>query len=113
VSQPENLSEAYNATEAKCETEDMSRTTFGAAFGWIAAWAWTLVAAGGGLWLLWTKGPWPLTNGWFALLSGVSACPVTARLLKKYAAVTVSGYVQIAAAVFFFVAGRIALAVGS
>jgi hypothetical protein len=67
----------------------------------------------GGLLLLWTKGPWPLTNGWFALLSGVSACPATGWFLKKYAGVTVSGYVRLAAAALFFVAGRIALAVGS
>ena len=80
--------------------------------GWLAAWAWTIVAAGGGLWLLWTKGPWPLTNGWFALLSGVSVCPATAWLLEKFAGVTVSGYVRLAAAIFFFVTGRIALAFG-
>ena len=86
-------------------------TTLGAALGWIAAWAWTIVAAGGGLCLLWTKGPWPLTNGWFALLSGVSVCPLTAWSLKKYAGVTVSGYVRTATAALCFVAGRIVLAV--
>jgi hypothetical protein len=32
---------------------------------------------------------------------------------KKYAGVTVSGYVRLAAAALFFVAARIALAVGS
>jgi hypothetical protein len=90
-----------------------SRITFGVAVDWVAAWAWAIVAGGGGLWLLWTKGPWPLTNGWFALLSGISACPLTAWVLKKYAGVAVSGKVRLAAAVFFFVAGRIALAVGS
>jgi hypothetical protein len=83
------------------------------ALRWIAAWAWTIVAGGGGLLLLWAKGPWPLTNGWFALLSGVSACPATGWFLKKYAGVTVSGYVRLAAAALFFVEGRIALAVGS
>jgi hypothetical protein len=91
----------------------VARTTFGAAISWIAAWAWTIVAAGGGLLLLWTKGPWPATNGWFALLSGVSACPVTGWFFKKYVGVTVSGYVRVAAAALFFVAGKIALAVGS
>ena len=90
----------------------IARTTLGAALGWIiAAWARTIVAAGGGLWLLWTKGQWPLTNGWFALLSGVSVCPLTAWSLKKYAGVTVSGYVQTATAALCFVAGRIVLAV--
>ena len=80
--------------------------------GWIAAWAWTFVAGGGGLWLLWTKGPWPLTNGWFALLSGASACPATGWLFKRYAGITVSGYARFAAAALFFVAGKIALVVG-
>src|ERR1700676_4187061 len=98
---------------ANVKQKTLSRTPFGAALGGIAAWAWTIVAAGGGLWLLWRKGPWPLTNGWFALLSGVSACPATGWFLKKYAGVTVSGYVRIATAALFFVAGRIALTVGS
>jgi hypothetical protein len=75
---------------AYVKQKTISRTTFGAALGWIAAWAWTIVAGGGGLLLLWTKGPWPATNGWFALLSGVSACPATGWFLKKYAGVTVS-----------------------
>jgi len=55
----------------------------GAALGWIAVWAWTIVAGGGGLLLLLEKGPLPLTNGWFALLSGISACPLTASLLRS------------------------------
>jgi hypothetical protein len=80
--------------------------------GWVAAWVWAIVAGGGGLWLLWTRGPWPLTNGWFALLSGISACPLTAGILKKYAGIAVSGKVRLCAAVLFFVAGRIALAIG-
>src|SRR6266446_937216 len=85
----------------------ISRTTFGAALSWIAAWAWTIVAGGGGLLLLWTKGPWALTNGWFALLSGLSACPATGWFLKKYAGVTVSGYVRIAAAALFSSRGEL------
>jgi len=96
---------------AKAKT--IKRTTLGAGLGWIAAWGWTIAAAGGGVWLLWTKGPWPLTNGWFALLSGISACPATSWFLKKYTGVTVSGYVQLGAAAFLFIAGKIALAVGS
>ena len=56
--------------------------------GWIAAWVWTIAAGGGGLWLMWTKGPWPLTNGWFALCSGLAACPVTAWMFNKYAGIT-------------------------
>ncbi|MGA9568043.1 MAG: hypothetical protein WBS19_21130 [Candidatus Korobacteraceae bacterium] len=88
----------------------MTRTT-AATLGWAAAWVWTIAAGGGGLWLLLTKGPWPLTNGWFALFSGVSACPAVPWLLRKYAGVTVSGYVRLGAALFFFIAGRVALAI--
>jgi hypothetical protein len=98
---------------ANLKHKTMSRTGFGTVLGWIVGRAWTMLAAGGGLWLLWTKGPWPLTNGWFALLSGISACPATGWMLKKCAGVTVSGYVRIGAAALFFIAGKIALAVGS
>ncbi|HSZ61203.1 MAG TPA: hypothetical protein VK828_05375 [Terriglobales bacterium] len=101
------LSNPANGKQTK-----ISGITFGVALGWIVAWAWTLLAGGGGLWLLWTKGLWPLTNGWFALLSGLSACPAIAWILRKYAGVTVSGNMRIAAAAFFFVAGRIALVLG-
>ncbi|MBI3677847.1 MAG: hypothetical protein HY243_14660 [Proteobacteria bacterium] len=79
--------------------------------GQIAGWAWTAIAGGGGLWLLMTKGPWPPTNGWFALASGLAACPLLAWSLKKYAAIKVSGWLQFAAAVFFFVAGHAALTI--
>jgi hypothetical protein len=84
----------------------------GAALGWIAAWAWTIAAGGGGLLLLVEKGPLPLTNGWFALLSGLSACPLTASLLKKLAGITISGRVRLSAAALFFIAGRTALLAG-
>ena len=87
-----------------------SRTA--AALGSIAAWAWAVAAGGGGLVLLLMKGPWPLTNGWFAMLSGVAACPPTASLLKKYLGVTVSGRIRFGAAALLFIAGRIALAAG-
>jgi len=53
-------------------------------------WTWTAIAGGGGLLMLIREGPWPLTNGWFALASGLCACPATAC----------------------FIAGRIALALG-
>jgi hypothetical protein len=92
--------------------ERQNSITLGATLGWIAAWAWTILAGGGGLWLLWTKGPLPLTNGWFALLSGLAACPATAWLLKKYAGIMVSGRVRIAAAALIFIAGHIAKRVG-
>ncbi len=80
--------------------------------GWVVGWIWAIIAGGGGLWLLWTKGPWMLTNGWFALCSGLSACPQIAWLLKKYAGVKVSGWIQLSLALFFFVAGKIALRLG-
>ena len=33
----------------------------------IAGWAWFLIAGGGGFGILLLRGPWPPTNGWFAL----------------------------------------------
>jgi len=81
------------------------------ALGLLTGWLWTIVAGGGGLWLLFTKGPWPLTNGWFALASGISACPLTGRALRRRG-VAVSWQIQFALALVFFVAGRIALLVG-
>jgi hypothetical protein len=75
----------------------------------VAGWIWAIVAGGGGLLLLIRLGPWPLTNGWFALFSGISACPATAWLFKRYLRVELSGRAQLIAAAAFFVAGRIAL----
>jgi len=77
----------------------------------IAGWAWTCIAGGGGLWLLFTRGPWPPTNGWFALLSGIAACPLLGWSLKKHAGISVSGWLQFAIAVLIFVAGHLALRV--
>ena len=79
--------------------------------GSLIAWEWTVVAGGGGLGLLITEGPWPPTNGWFALFSGLSACPLTAWLLTRYAGWTPSGWVRLGAAVLFILAGRTALAI--
>src|SRR5437773_3380908 len=81
----------------------------GRTFSWLAAWTWTIIAGGGGLGLLITRGPWPLTNGWFALFSGISACPLTALLLKKYAGITLSGWARFAIAFLFIVLGRLVL----
>jgi hypothetical protein len=77
----------------------------------VAAWAWALVAGVGGLALLIHEGPLPITNGWFAMFSGIAASPLTASLLKKYAHATVPGYVQFAVALLILVAGRVAVAV--
>lgn len=78
----------------------------------IAAWVWTVMAGVGGFMLLLQKGPLPLTNGWFAMLSGISACPLSAWVLNKLLGVKISGRVQFAAALAFFIAGRLALAYG-
>jgi hypothetical protein len=92
--------------------EPAARRTPGAALGLVAAWVWAIVAGGGGFLLLLEKGPLPLTNGWFALLSGVAACPLTAWLLKRLAGIAVSGRARFSAALLLFVAGRIALLAG-
>jgi len=78
----------------------------------IAAWAWTVLAAGGGAMLLIAEGPWPLTNGWFALLSGIAACPLTARLANRVFGITPSGRARFAAAALIWLAGQIARRAG-
>jgi hypothetical protein len=79
--------------------------------GWVVAWLWALVAGGGGLLLLITQGPLPLTNGWFALFSGIAACPLTAALANRMG-LALSGRVRLAAAVLLWLAGQIARLVG-
>ncbi len=81
----------------------------GRTFGWLAAWAWTIIAGGGGLGLLIKLGPLPLTNGWFALFSGISACPLTASLLKRYTGIALSGWARFAIAFLIIVVGRLVL----
>jgi hypothetical protein len=77
--------------------------------GWTVAWGWTIVAGIGGLGLIITLGPLPLTNGWFALFSGISACPLTTWLLKKYTEIKFPGWARFAIAFLFIVLGRLAL----
>jgi hypothetical protein len=83
--------------------------TIGLAMAWTAGWAWALLAGVGGLMLLVHEGPLPITNGWFAMFSGVAACPLTARLLERGFGITVSGWVQFGVAVLIMIAGRIAV----
>ncbi len=68
-----------------------------------------LLAGIGGLGLIITLGPWPPTNGWFALFSGLSACPLTAWLLKRYTNVRFPGWARLVIAIVFIAAGRLAL----
>jgi hypothetical protein len=81
------------------------------AAAWVTAWTWGLLAGVGGLALLVHEGPLPITNGWFAMLSGVAACPLTASLLKRFAHVNVSIWAQLTIALLIFVAGRVAVVV--
>jgi len=81
------------------------------ALGGLIAWTWTILACGVGLELLITRGPWPPTNGWFLLFSGLSACPVLAWLLKKYRNVGFPGWTRFLVAFLIIVAGRVALVI--
>lgn len=80
--------------------------------GAIVAWGWTVLAAGGGAMLLIERGPWPLTNGWYALASGIAACPLTAQLITRIFSIRVSGRARFAAALLFWLAGQVARRVG-
>jgi hypothetical protein len=90
-------------------TEPSSVRKLAWVFGWLAAWVWTIVAGIGGLGLLITQGPLPLTNGWFALFSGISACPLTAWLVKRKAGITLSGWTRFAIALLIIMLGRLVL----
>jgi TctA family transporter len=75
----------------------------------IGAWAWFFVAGIGGLALLIHQGPLPITNGWFAMFSGIAACPLLAWLVKRYSGVAISAHVQFLAALLILIAGRISV----
>ena len=77
----------------------------------IAGWAWCLLAGWGGFGILLIRGPWPPTNGWFALMSGFAACPLIGRLLRNSARLKVSGWQQFGAAVLLVSLGRLALTI--
>jgi len=83
--------------------------TIGSALVWLSGWAWALLAGVGGLILLIHEGPLPITNGWFAMFSGLAACPLTATLLRKHRGLSVAGWAQFAAALLIFLAGRVAV----
>ncbi len=88
------------------------RGEWAARLGTVAAWVWTVMAAGGGAMLLVERGPWPLTNGWFALLSGTAACPFTAWCAQRAFGIRLSGRVRFAIAALIWLAGQIARRVG-
>jgi len=106
------LHEAFMPAKSSVTQKTITLSKVGAVLGLIAAWTWTLFAGGGGVGLLIIRRPWKLTHGWFAVFSGLSVCPPTAWLAKRYLGVTLSGWVRITAAILFIVAGRIALRVG-
>jgi hypothetical protein len=76
------------------------------------AWAWSVIAGGGGFGLILTEGALPLTHGWFAMLSGIALCPAAAWLLKRMAKFEVSFLVRFVVAALFIAAGRLALVIG-
>lgn len=80
-----------------------------AVIGWSLAWGWALIAGVGGFLLLVHQGPLPITNGWFAMFSGIAACPLTATLVKRYGGIAVPSFIQYAVALFIFLAGRVAV----
>jgi hypothetical protein len=75
------------------------------------AWAWAILAGGGGFGLILMEGPLPLTHGWYAMFSGLAWCPATAWLLKRYAHVEASYWTRFAVAAVIILMGRIALIV--
>jgi hypothetical protein len=81
--------------------------------GEILAWIWFAVAGGGGFGLILTEGALPLTHGWFAMFSGISLCPGTAWLLKRYGNVEISFLTRFIVAALFIAAGRLALVIGA
>jgi hypothetical protein len=77
----------------------------------VAAWCWTLVAGVGGLLLLIYLGPLPLTNGWFAMFSGIAACPALPRLIEKVARRRVRWGACVVVAALIMAAGRVAVVI--
>ena len=75
------------------------------------AWGWAAFAGVGGLLLLIHLGPWPPTNGWFAMFSGIALCPLTAILVRSFAGVTPSRRARFVVALLIILAGRIAILV--
>ena len=77
--------------------------------GWVFAWGWALLTIIGGLGLIITLGPWPPTNGWFALCSGLAACPVTAWSLRRCCSINFPVWARFVVAFAIILLGRLAL----
>jgi hypothetical protein len=77
--------------------------------GWVTAWGWGLLTIIGGLSLIITLGPWPPTNGWFALFSGLAAWPVTAWTLRRYCGMNFPGSARFVVAFAIILLGRLTL----
>ena len=77
--------------------------------GWVVAWGWGLLTIFGGLGLIITLGPWPPTNGWFALFSGLAAWPPTASALRRYCGINFPGWARFVVAFAIILLGRFAL----
>ena len=104
-----------SAAEKPCPFPAVTTTTMTITrrtIGEVIAWIWTILAAGGGVMLLFERGPWPLTNGWFALASGLAACPLTAWASTRILGKTPSGRVRFAAAALIWLAGQTARRIG-
>ena len=101
------------AQDESAQSATERRGKWGARLALIVAWAWTLVAGGGGVMLLIERGPWPLTNGWFAVCSGVAACPLTAWLANRILGISFSGRARFVAAALIWIAGQIARRAGA
>jgi hypothetical protein len=80
-------------------------------FGCLVAWAWALLTIIGGLGLIITLGPWPPTNGWFALFSGLAACPMTAWGLGRYYGIHFPGWERFFIAFTIILLGRLVLTI--
>lgn len=77
--------------------------------GWLVSWGWGLVTIIGGLGLIITLGPWPPTNGWFALFSGLAACPATAWVLRRYRGINFPRWASLVVALAIILLGRLTL----
>ena len=80
-------------------------------FGWVVAWGWALLTIIGGVGLIITLGPWPPTNGWFALFSGLAACPTTAWSLRRYFGINFPPWARFILAFAIILLGRLTLTI--